>query len=133
MKNRRELMERVHASGEAMEIPPVLLIVDDHADTLDTYDALLSAQGYWVARADNGLEALEYAQELKPDVILTDLGLPGDMSGVDLIREIRADKWLQGTPILAITGREPRDVPSLAGVELSALLLKPVAPETLLA
>jgi CheY-like chemotaxis protein len=133
MKSHFELMDLVHASDAAESIPPVLLVVDDHADTLDMYDALLSGEGYWVARAETALEAFEYAQDLKPDAIITDIGLPGEMSGVDLIREVRADRWLQSTPIVAVTGREPRDLPSLSGVQFSALLLKPVAPGTLLA
>ena len=132
MKSHLELMELLHSSGGPQEIPPVVLVVDDHQDTREMYDRLLSREGYWVAQAQTALEGLEYAQELKPDAIVTDLGLPGGMNGVDLIREIRADQWLRETPVVAVTGREPREVPSLTGVQVSALLLKPVAPETLL-
>jgi hypothetical protein len=53
------------------------------------------------------------------------------MDGADLIREMRADATLHDVPVLAVTGREPRQVPSLAGLHMSALLLKPVAPITL--
>jgi len=127
-------MELVYGerSGTA-SVPPIVLIVDDHDETLDLYDTLLSGQGYWVARAANGLEALEYAQDLQPDAVVTDVGLPGDMDGTDLIRELRADGKLSKVPVLVVTGRSPRDLPSFAGLPISGLLLKPVAPETLVA
>jgi CheY-like chemotaxis protein len=114
-------------------VPPIVLVVDDHADTVEMYDTLLSAEGYWVARASNAADAFEYAHDVLPDAIVTDLGLPGDMDGAELIRQLRLDPALSEVPILAITGRDPRDVPSLAGVKVLGLLIKPVAPETLLA
>jgi hypothetical protein len=71
--------------------------------------------------------------DVHPDAVVTDLGLPGPHDGVDLIRELQAHPTLGGVGIVAVTGREPRDVPSLAGVQISALLLKPVSPNALLA
>jgi DNA-binding response OmpR family regulator len=126
-------MHFVHPGDNGASHPPIVLVVDDHADTAEMYDLLLSGEGYWVARASNGIDAFEYAHEVRPDAIVTDLGLPGAMDGTELIRRLRADPALQDVPILAVTGREPSDVPSLAGLEMAALLLKPVAPETLLA
>jgi CheY-like chemotaxis protein len=132
MKRTQDLMELVHdgAAGSA-DIPRIVLIVDDHHDTLELYDAVLSDRGYWVARATNGLEALECAQDLRPDAIVTDVGLSGDMDGTDLIRELCADEKLCNVPVLVVTGRNPRDLPSFAGLPISGLLLKPVAAETL--
>jgi CheY-like chemotaxis protein len=131
-KSPQSLMQAAHGEQPLRAIPPIVLVVDDHADTVEMYEALLSARGFWVARASEALEAFEYAQDLRPDAIITDLGLPGDMDGADLIREIRADRALQDVPIVAVTGRDPMDVPSLHGIQISALLLKPVAPDTLL-
>jgi CheY-like chemotaxis protein len=124
-------MHLVNPSGTHTAIPPIVLVVDDHEDTVEMYDALLSGEGYWVARASNASEAFEYAHDVRPDAIVTDLGLPG-IDGSELIRQLQADPALQDVPILAVTGREPRDLPSLSGLVMSALLLKPVAPETLL-
>ena len=132
MKTAQELIELVHSEEcDTSQIPPIVLVVDDHDDTLELYDSLLSASGCWVARAASGLEALEYAQDLRPDAIVTDIGLGGEMDGTDLIRELHADHALREVPVLVVTGREPRDLPSLAGLDISALLLKPVTPETL--
>jgi len=132
MKSSEELMDLVHSGNRATaEIPPIVLVVDDHEDTLELYDICLSAEGYWVARAASGLEALECAQDLRPDAIITDMGLGDEMDGADLLRELRADAALREIPVLVVTGRGPQDLPSLAGLELAGLLLKPVAPETL--
>ena len=125
-------MHLVHSGeGKTADIPHIVLVVDDHEDTLELYDICLSAEGYWVARAGSGLEALEYAQDLRPDAIVTDIGLGSDMDGADLLREIRADAALRDIPVLVVTGRGPRELPSLAGLDTCGLLLKPVAPETL--
>lgn len=115
------------------DIPPIVLVVDDHEDTLDLYDALLSQHGYWVARAATGFEALESAQHLQPDAIVTDVGLRGEMDGADLVRELCEHETLCKVPVLVVTGRDPRDLPSFAGLAISGLLLKPVAAETLVA
>jgi CheY-like chemotaxis protein len=131
MQSREALLEAVHSSRLAGGAPPVVLIVEDHADTLEMYDALLRSAGFLVGHASEALEAFEYAQDLQPDAVITDLGLPGPMDGADLIREMRADAALHDVPVVAVTGRAPRQMPSLAGLHMSALLLKPVAPITL--
>lgn len=131
MKTMHELMALVHSEIVGTPIPPIVLVVDDDDDTLQLYDALFSGHGYWVARAESGLQAFESAQDLQPDAIVTDIGLPGEMDGLDLIRELRADEKLRIVPVLAVTGRMPCDLASFAGLPISALLLKPVAPETL--
>jgi chemosensory pili system protein ChpA (sensor histidine kinase/response regulator) len=132
MKSTHKLMEPIHVNASnTADIPPIVLLVEDHLDTLDVYDAMLSRCGYWVARAANGLDALACAQDLQPDAIVTDVGLPGEMDGTDLIRELHADQKLRDVPVLVVTGRDPQDLPSFAGLVVSGLLLKPVAPETL--
>jgi DNA-binding response OmpR family regulator len=114
------------------EIPPIVLVVEDDRETRDIYEELLSAGGFWVLKVGDAVEAFEYAKDFHPDAVLTDLGLPGDSSGADLIRDLRADPAFEFTPIIAITGRQPRDLPSLRGLSISAVLLKPVSPGTLL-
>jgi DNA-binding response OmpR family regulator len=109
-----------------------VLVVDDDRDTRDMYEALLSAGGFWVLKVGDAVEAFEYAKDFHPDAVLTDLGLPGESNGAELIRDLRAHPAFEFTPIIAITGRQPRDLPSLRGLSISAVLLKPVSPGTLL-
>ena len=113
------------------QIPPIVLVVEDDRDTRDMYEALLNAEGFWVLKVANAVEAMEYAKDFHPDAVLTDLGLPGESDGADLIRDLRADPDFELTPIIAVTGRQPRELPSLRGLELSAVLLKPVSPAAL--
>jgi DNA-binding response OmpR family regulator len=130
--NAHELADRLHdGDTPAADVPPIVLIVDDHTDTLDIFDSCLTARGYWVARATTALEALECAQDIQPDAIVTDVSLEGDMDGTDLIRELHADDKLRNVPVLVVTGRDPRALPSFSGLSISGLLLKPVATATL--
>lgn len=118
-----------------MVVPPIVLLVDDDDDDDDTvalYDALLTAHGYWVARAASTAEALECAHGLRPDLIVTDVGLGGEMDGTRLIRELQSREKLRTIPVLVVTGRSPRHLPTFAGLAISGLLVKPVAPDTLL-
>jgi CheY-like chemotaxis protein len=105
MQSTRELMERVYVNASTTtDIPPIVLLVEDPIDTLDVYDATLSGCGYWGARAVNGLEALECAQDLQPDAIVTEVGLAGEMDGTDLIRELHADQKLRDAPAVVDEG-----------------------------
>jgi CheY-like chemotaxis protein len=110
--------------------PPIVLVVDGHEDTLEMYDVVLGTSGFRVISASNALEALASVQVLRPDVVVTDLGLPGRLSGPGLIRALQADPALADIPILCVTGRDPRDVRSMIGVQVPSLL-KPVTPEAL--
>ena len=125
-------MPDVSGSFDGNDIPPIVLVVEDDRDTRDMYEALLNAEGFWVMKVGDALEAFEYAKVFQPDAVLTDLGLPGAVDGAELIRDLRADPTFQFTPIIAVTGRQPRELPSLRGLEISAVLLKPVSPGTLI-
>ena len=55
---------------------PLVLVVEDYQDAREMYAAYLQFSGYGVAEAANGIEAVEKAQELLPDIVLMDLALP---------------------------------------------------------
>lgn len=110
--------------------PPVILVVDNDRDTLALYERVLCSAGFAVSSAREAVEALEYARAQRPDAILTDLRLPGPMSGAELVREIRMDAGLQAIPIVAITAQTPIE---LAALHMpTTVLLKPVSPRALL-
>jgi DNA-binding response OmpR family regulator len=75
------------ASGSS----PLLLVVDDDLDIVQTLGLCLKAEGYRVALARNGLEALELALAERPDAVLLDLMMPV-MDGWQFAQELRARK-----------------------------------------
>jgi len=101
-----------------MTYTSTILIVDDDDLSRDTLEALLSNQGYNLALADNGQEALEKAATLVPDLILLDVMMP-DMDGFEVCRRLRADSVLGEIPIILVTALDDRES-RLEGIEAGA-------------
>jgi chemosensory pili system protein ChpA (sensor histidine kinase/response regulator) len=83
---------------------PLVLVVDDSITVRRVTQRLLKREGFRVALASDGLQALEVLQVEKPKVVLTDIEMPR-MDGFDLVRNIRADVNLMDLPIIMITSR----------------------------
>ena len=106
-----------------------ILIVDDDYDSATTTAWLVESMGYLQHRiARSGPEALELAQEVVPDVILLDIGLPG-MNGYEICRELRRNRLFADTLIVAQTGwgqDRHREMAWFAG--FNEHLVKPLRP-----
>ena len=83
---------------------PLVLVVDDSITVRRVTQRLLKREGFRVALANDGLQALERLQEEKPAVVLSDIEMPR-MDGFDLVRNIRADAKLRDLPVIMITSR----------------------------
>ncbi|HSV58554.1 MAG TPA: Hpt domain-containing protein [Variovorax sp.] len=83
---------------------PLVLVVDDSITVRRVTQRLLQREGYRVALAADGLQALERLQEERPALVLSDIEMPR-MDGFDLARNIRADAALAELPIIMITSR----------------------------
>ncbi len=83
---------------------PLILVVDDSITVRRVTQRLLLREGYRVALAVDGLQALESLQEEIPAVVLTDIEMPR-MDGFDLARNIRGDVRMKDLPIVMITSR----------------------------
>ena len=83
---------------------PLVLVVDDSITVRRVTQRLLKREGFRVALATDGLQALERLQEEKPSVVLSDIEMPR-MDGFDLARNIRGDAKLRDLPIIMITSR----------------------------
>lgn len=83
---------------------PLVLVVDDSITVRRVTQRLLKREGYRVALAADGLQALEKLMEEKPAVLLSDIEMPR-MDGFDLARNIRGDARLRDLPIIMITSR----------------------------
>ena len=103
-----------------------VLVGEDNRDGADTLAALLRFSGFATEIARDGLEALELADRMKPDVVVLDIGLPG-VNGYDVCQHIRATAWGRYTAVIAVTGWSQEDARKRsieAGVDLH--LVKPV-------
>lgn len=78
-----------------------VLVIDDEPQILRALRINLSVRGYEVHTAATGAEALHMAAEVKPDVVILDLGLP-DMSGIDVLGGLRG--WLSA-PVIVLSAR----------------------------
>ena len=113
--------------------PPLVLVVDDSLTVRRVTQRLLVREGYRVALAKDGLEALERLAEERPAVVLSDIEMPR-MDGFDLVRNIRGDSKLAHLPVIMITSRiaqKHRDYAAELGV--NHYLGKPYSEEELLA
>lgn len=85
-----------------------ILIVDDDPANRETLLSMLEPEGYQLATAENGWQALEQAKTIQPDVILLDVMMPG-MNGFEVCRQIRAEQKLAEVPILFLTALDDHD------------------------
>ena len=86
---------------------PVVLLVEDNADTREMYASFLGAEGFRVLEAEDGLQALCQLAGEKPDLMLLDLGLPR-LSGVQVLRAIRQQPRLADLPVVVVSGGRDR-------------------------
>ncbi len=82
-----------------------LLIVEDDEYLLPLFRFALMTRGsdYEISIASDSDSALALAHELKPDLILLDILLPGDIDGVEICRQIRSDPEMRGTGVIMVT------------------------------
>lgn len=112
---------------------PLILIVEDEADLVTLLRYNLESEGFRVAEAGNGEEALVLVQEERPDLILLDWMLPM-LSGIEVCRQLRRRPQTAEVPIIMLTARgEEGD--KIRGLECGAddYVTKPFSPAELIA
>jgi len=107
--------ERIHdAPAPAREEPvlaveeksgnPLVMVVDDSLTVRKITSRMLTREGFEVATAKDGVDALQQLQDIKPDCILLDVEMPR-MDGFEFARNLRADEGTKSIPIIMITSR----------------------------
>ena len=81
-----------------------ILVVDDERSIRDVLAQVLGYEGYEVATAKDGVDALQQLQDTRPDCILLDVEMPR-MDGFEFARNVRADEATKSIPIIMITSR----------------------------
>ena len=106
-----------------------ILVADDNLDALESLATLLSLDGHEVYRARDGAEALEVAEQQRPEIALLDIGMPR-ADGYEVARRIRCEPWGRGITLVALTGwgqESDRRRSEEAGFDVH--LTKPVDPK----
>ena len=108
-----------------------ILLVDDEPDILEIVGYNLSAEGYQVITADNGVKGVEKAKKHNPHLIILDVMMP-EMDGIEACERIRQDASLNNTIITFLTARG-EDYSQVAGFDAGAddYITKPIKPKVL--
>jgi CheY-like chemotaxis protein len=112
---------------------PLVLVVDDHAESREVCAGLLAQAGFRVVTAINGLDGLVKAMSLRPDVIVMDLAMP-DLDGLDCTRQLAASSLTREIPVIVLTAHATAEAQENAlAAGCRGFLVKPLLPERLIA
>lgn len=106
-----------------------IVYIDDEPDIRTVVELSLSlAEGLTVHTGDCGQRALELAREVKPDLVLLDVMMPG-MDGPETLRQLRAQPDLAGIPVFFMTAKAmPAELQRLRDLGAAAIIPKPFDP-----
>lgn len=106
-----------------------ILLIDDEADIRRVYGDLLEAGGYAVSRAANVREGFAAARKSVPDLVLSDVSMPGG-DGFSLLAKLRAEKATARVPVVLMSGVRKGTADQAEGLDQGAddYLSKPVSP-----
>ncbi len=106
-----------------------VLIVEDQADIRKLIRMTLEFEPYEIHEAADGVDGLRRATELRPDLILLDVMMPGELDGLQVCARVRANPELKNTRVVLLTARgqnQDRDAGQQAGAD--EYLIKPFSP-----
>lgn len=115
-------------SNETLPMKRSVLVVEDDFDTLHPLAELLQLKGYDVSTATEAERGLEVARQRRPDLIITDIALPGK-SGLHFISAVRRTEEIKSTPIIVISGCGPMILVEAEAAGANICLEKPISIE----
>ncbi len=110
---------------------PVVVLVEDDPNIASLVDMYLRQDGYRVYQAADGETGLDRIQQHRPKLVILDIGLSGDLDGIQVCRQLRA---ASDVPIIMLTARDS-EIDRILGLELGAddYVTKPFSPRELVA
>ena len=100
-----------------------VLHIEDDPNNRRLVQKLLGAAGHQVIEAEGGVEGIQLAREIEPDLVLVDINIP-DLDGYEVTLRLRGIDALQQVPIVAITAEGDRD--STLAVGCDGFIAKPI-------
>lgn len=118
------------ASPMDAHAPALVLLVEDHQDTREMYSIALMATGFAVIEAVDGADAIVSATGHLPDVVVTDMRMPGSVTAVDLCRYFIP----RGVRVMVVSGVGPgHEQDDVRAAGCSDIAMKPLPPDVLCA
>src|SRR4051812_24099990 len=112
-------------------MPKSLLLADDSTTIRTAVGMVFKKEDFALTTVANGTEAFERARDLKPDLILADVDMPG-LTGYELCEKVRSDAALKQTPILLLGGGTPVDPSRAIAVGANGQMAKPFDSQKLI-
>jgi CheY-like chemotaxis protein len=111
-------------------MPKKILVVDDNLDTRELTHLHLTTEGFSVVVASGGREGLYLAGAEQPDLIITDISMPG-LDGVEMVKQIRQLSELKNVPILVLTAMGKDEIDQAIRAGANRAMNKPVLLDAL--
>jgi len=108
-----------------------ILIVDDDPITLEILEKIFISEGYWIAKAANGKDALYIADVFLPDVIILDVMMPV-MDGAITLKKLEENPRTRNIPVLFLTSLISKTEELKRSIKNRCVLAKPIDKDTLL-
>lgn len=127
----QSLVNASTVSGSSNRKVRYILVVDDEPSFCTVLSEILRSFGYNVQQAHDANHAIELLKFAPPDLILTDVMMPG-MDGLTFIRQIRADPTRSWIPTIVISAKsQPEDIKASKAAGADACLVKPFSAREL--
>lgn len=111
----------------------MILVAEDDPDINELVQIILGDEGHRTEAVTDATSAIEFARRERPDLVLLDVAMPGDLDGLDVCRQLRDQAGTRRVPILLLTARaDEDDVAAGFAAGASDYLIKPFAAEDLL-
>lgn len=117
----------------AVSVTKRILVIEDNPDAAEALALLLSSAGHQVETALTGVAGVEIARTFRPDLVLCDIWLAGDLDGLAVARQLRAEPGTCEAALVALSGiSDPGDQASALDAGFDQFLTKPADPDRIL-
>lgn len=111
-------------------MPQKILVVDDNIDTRELVHLHLSTEGFSVVVASDGREGIYLASAENPDLIITDISMPG-LDGIEMVKQLRSHPELADVPILVLTAMGKDEIDEAIRAGANRAMNKPILLDAL--